>query len=781
MADHAAAGESLIRIVGAAANNLAQVSVDLPKKALTVVTGVSGSGKSSLVLDTIAAEAQRLVNDSYPSFVRNRLPHMPAPEVQSMSGLTFTVIIDQRRFTGNARSTVSTASDLAPLLRLVFSRIGVPSAGYSPAYSFNDPTGMCPACEGLGTVVDIDVEELIDPEKNIDEGPVRFSQFRPGVYRWKRFAYCGLFDRAKPLKDYTRDEMRLFLYADQLKLPNPDPRFPKTARFDGVVTRMRDVYVKNRPTKISPQVREELDRLTTHRVCHECGGARLNAAARASLIEGRSIVDWSAMPVAELRELLAALADPRVEPALDGIRRTLDALLSVGLGYLSLDRESSTLSGGEAQRVKIVRHLGSALTDITYVFDEPSTGLHPADVQRLNHLLLRLRDAGNTVVVVEHHPQVIRIADHVIDMGPGAGSRGGLVQFEGTPKALAGSDTVTGRLLSTPLPLARANRRPRAFVRVENASAHNLAGFDVDIPLGVLTAVTGVAGSGKSSFATNELPRQHPEFTVVGQDPLRGGVRSMPLSILGVADSVREAFSAASGLEPAWFSFNSKGACPTCRGRGYITTELAFLDDVATPCDVCGGERFNPAAMKVQLDGRTIADVLRMPAGPVADLFADRSDIVRTMGWIERVGLGYAAVGQSLDTLSGGEKQRLLLARHLSSSPGFAEERIVLDEPTTGLHPSDVERLDLLFADLVDAGATLVVVEHNLRVVAQADHVIDIGPGAGTDGGRLLFAGPPAELLRRTDSLTGRALAAATEQRATGAASRGTAGATAPG
>ncbi|MDI5961396.1 excinuclease ABC subunit UvrA [Streptantibioticus silvisoli] len=762
MDPHAAAGEAVIRVVGAATNNLRNITVDVPKKALTVVTGISGSGKSSLVLDTIAAEAQRLVNDSYSSFVRNRLPHMPAPEVQSMSGLTFTAIIDQRRFTGNARSTVSTASDLAPLIRLVFSRIAEPSAGYSPAYSFNDPAGMCPDCEGLGSVVDIDVAELIDPQKNINEGPVRFSQFRPGVYRWKRFAYCGLFDREKPLKDYTDEEMNLFLYADQMKLPNPDPRFPKTARFDGVVTRMRDVYVKNRPAKISSQVREELDRLTTHRVCPACDGARLNAAARTSLIDGLSIVDWSAMPVAELRALLEKVKDPRVEPALVGIRRTVDALLSVGLGYLSLDRESSTLSGGEAQRVKIVRHLGSALTDITYVFDEPSTGLHPADVQRLNHLLLRLRDAGNTVLVVEHHPQVIRIADQVIDMGPGAGSQGGLVQFQGTPKALRGSDTVTGRLLSTPLKLTRAVREPRARVRVENASAHNLTGFDVDIPIGVLTAVTGVAGSGKSSLATNELPCQHPEFTVVGQDPLRGGVRSMSLSILGVADSVRDAFSASSGLEPAWFSFNSKGACPNCKGKGYVTTELAFLDDVATACEVCGGERFNHTALNVRLEGHTIADVLKMSAGPVAALFPDRPDIVATMGWLERVGLGYVAVGQSLDTFSGGEKQRLLLARHLSGSPDFAEERIVLDEPTTGLHPSDVERLDLLFAELVDAGATLVVVEHDLRVVAQADHVIDIGPGAGTDGGRLIFAGTPSELMRQKDSLTGRALTAAT-------------------
>lgn len=623
-----------IRVVGASTNNLREVSVEIPKHRLTVVTGVSGSGKSSLVLDTIAAEAQRLVNDSYPSFVRNRLPQLPAPEVQEMDGLTFTALIDQRRFTGNARSTVATAADLAPLLRLVFSRIGEPSAGYTPAYSFNDPSGMCPACEGLGTVVDIDVEALIDPERSIDEGPVRFSQFRPGVYRWKRFAHCGLFDRQKPLKAYTDEEMELFLYADGLKLPDPDPQFPKTARFDGVITRMRDLYVKNRPRKISAQVREELDRLTTHRVCPACGGARLNEAARNSRIDGRSIVDWMALSVTRLRELLDSFDDARVAPALAGIRTTLDALLSVGLGYLSLDRESSTLSGGEAQRVKIVRHLGSALTDVTYVFDEPSTGLHPADVQRLNRLLLRLRDSGNSVLVVEHHPQVIRVADHVIDMGPGAGADGGSICFEGSPDALRESGTTTGRLLAAPLHLRSAVRAPHGSVRVAGATTHNLTGFDVEIPLGVRTAVTGVAGSGKSSLATVELPRQHPEFTVVGQDPLRGGVRSTSLSILGVADDVRRAFSDASDLDPSWFSFNSRGACPACKGKGHITTELAFLDDVSTPCDVCDGKRFNDTALAVRRAGRTIADVLRMTAAELAALFADRPEIAAAMSWL---------------------------------------------------------------------------------------------------------------------------------------------------
>jgi len=750
-----------ISVIQARTNNLRDVSLDVPKRVMTVFTGVSGSGKSSLVLDTIAAEAQRLVNDSYSTFIRSRMPQMPAPDVQSMDGLTFTVLIDQRRFTGNARSTVATATDVASLVRLVFSRIAIPRAGYSPAYSFNDPSGMCPTCEGLGTVYDIDIEQLIDPAKSIDEGPVRFSLFRPGVYRWKRFAHSGLFDRQKPLKDYTAEEMDLFLYADQLKLPDPDPQFPQSARFDGVITRMRDVFLKQRPVKMSKEVREELDRLVTHHTCPECRGARLNEAARTSLIDGRSIADWMRMPVAELRRLLDGLTDPRVAPAVNGIRHVLDALLSVGLGYLTLDRESSSLSGGEAQRVKIVRHLGSALTEVTYVFDEPSAGLHPADIQRLVALLQRLRDAGNTILVVEHHPQVIAAADHVVDIGPAAGKAGGAVQFEGTPEQLRRSDTVTGRLLAEPLHLTTTPRAASGHVRVVDAHAHNLDGFDVDVPLGVLTAITGVAGSGKSSFATVELPRQHPQFTVVGQDPLRGGIRSTMLSILGIADTVRQAFADASGLDPSWFSFNGRGACPVCRGKGHVTTELAFLDDVSLPCEACGGLRFNPTALEVRRDGSTIADVLASTPAEVAELFPDRADIAAALDWVRRTGLGYVPVGRSLDTLSGGERQRLLLARHLSDPRRDPADRIVLDEPTAGLHPNDVDTINRLFDDLLDAGATLVVVEHNLRVVARADHVIDIGPGAGSEGGHLVFAGPPAELTRHDASLTGSALAAA--------------------
>ncbi|MFJ8039130.1 excinuclease ABC subunit UvrA [Kitasatospora sp. NPDC096147] len=750
-----------ISVGRATTHNLRKVSVRIPKEVLTVFTGVSGSGKSSLVLDTVAAEAQRLVNDSYPAFVRNRLPQSAQPDVQWIDGLTFTVLIDQRRFAGNARSTVATATDLAPLLRLVFSRTGEPSAGYSPAYSFNDPAGMCPRCEGLGVARDVDLDELLDLDRSIDEGPVRFPAFRPGTYRWKRFAYCGLFDRSKPLREYTEQEMHDFLYADAMKLPNPDPEFPKTARFDGVVTRMRDVFIRNPPASRSRETDEAMRRVISVRACPDCGGARLNPAALASLIDGRSIADWTALSVDSLHELVTTLDDPRVAPVLAEAGRRLEALRSVGLGYLTLDRVSATLSGGEAQRVKIVRYLGSPLSSVTYVFDEPSTGLHPHDVRRLTELLLKLRDAANTLLVVEHHPQVIALADHLVDLGPGAGEHGGEILFEGTPAELLRADTPTARALRRPVVLRTEVRPARGSLTVTDARAHNLRGFDVALPLGRLTAVVGVAGSGKSSLITDELPHRHPEVVVIGQDPPRGGGRSTPLSQLGLSEPVRRIFAAASGLAPAWFSFNSKGACPECGGRGSVTTELAYLDDVSTPCEACGGTRFNPQALAVRVGGATIADLLASTPAAVGRLCADHPAIGARLAWMDRVGLGYLAVGQTLDTLSGGEKQRLLLAKHLGEAGAGGGQVIVLDEPTTGLHGSDVDRLLRLFDELVEGGATLIVVEHNLRVIAHADHVIEVGPGAGDAGGRLVFEGTPADLAATPGSLTGQALAAA--------------------
>ncbi|GAA3142992.1 excinuclease ABC subunit UvrA [Planomonospora alba] len=753
--------EAWITVEGARTHNLRDVSVRVPKRRLTVFTGVSGSGKSSLVFDTIAAEAQRLVNDSYPAFVRNRLPQHPQADVDRLDGLMFTTVVDQRRFTGNARSTVATACDLAPLLRLVFSRAGRPSAGFTPAYSFNDPEGMCPRCEGLGVVDDIDLDLLLDRSRSLREGAIRFPAFAPGTYRWKRLVHARVADPDVPLSELPPSELDTVLHAEGLRLTDPDPEYPKSAVFDGVVPRLRRSYLRRTPSRLTEDERDALARVVTRRTCPGCAGTRLNDRARASLIDGRSIADWYALPVGELRHVAGAVTDPAVAPLIAAVRDRLDALDAVGLGYLSLDRDSSTLSGGEAQRVKIVRHLGSALSDVCYVFDEPSAGLHPHDVHRLLGLLARLRDAANTVLVVEHHPAVVTAADHVVDLGPAAGADGGTVLFEGPPDGLRDADTETGRVLRAPVRLRRRPRTPSGSVTIAHADAHNLRDVTVEVPLGVLTAVTGVAGSGKSTLFAHVLPRQHPDFTVIGQAPLRGGARSTPVTVLGVADAIRDAFSRDTGLHPSWFSPNGRGACPVCKGRGVITTDLAFLDDVQTSCDACGGARFNPTALAAALRGRTIADVLAMSPAEAAALFADQPDTARRLRWLDRVGLGYLSIGQSLDTLSGGERQRLRLARHLGDigeAGGARGRRIVLDEPTAGLHGTDVDRLLALFDDLVEDGATIIAIEHDQRVIARADHVIDIGPGAGLHGGTVVFQGPPHALADYPASVTGRYL-----------------------
>ncbi|WP_209447250.1 excinuclease ABC subunit UvrA [Amycolatopsis alba] len=747
-----------ITVEGARTNNLREVSVRVPKHRLTVFTGVSGSGKSSLAFDTIAAEAERLVTGSYPAFVRNRLPQHPPADVDRIDGLVFTTIVDQRRFTGNARSTVGTASDIAPLLRLLFSRLGKPGAGFSPAYSFNDPSGMCPRCEGLGMVDDIDLDRLLDRSRSLRDGAVRFPTFAPGTYRWKRLVHSGLADPDVPLGRLPSATVETLLHAEGLPLDNPGSDYPKHGVFDGVVPRLRDSYLRKTPSRLTAEEQEGLAGVVTRGVCPDCEGTRLNETARASLIDGRSIADWSALPVGDLRDVVAGVRHPSVAPLLQAIRERLDALASVGLGYLSLSRESRTLSGGEAQRVKIVRHLGSALSDVCYVFDEPSTGLHPHDVHRLLELLARLRDAHNTILVVEHHPAVIAAADHVIDLGPAGGDGGGHVQFEGGPGELTASGTETGRTLRAPLGFRKRPRAARGVVTISGARSHNLRDVTVDVPLGVLTVVSGVAGSGKSTLITGELPRQHPGFVVVEQAPLRGGVRSTPATVLGVAEPVRDAFGKATGKPPSWFSANGRGACPVCKGKGVIVTDLAFLDDVQTGCDACAGTRFNPEALAARLNGRTIADVLAMNPADAAALFGERSPIARRLRWLDRVGLGYLTIGQSLDTFSGGERQRLLLARHLADAGPAAELRLVLDEPTSGLHGSDVARLLTLCDDLVDDGATLVLIEHDQQVIAHADHVIDIGPGAGSDGGTVVFEGTPSALAADPSSLTGRYL-----------------------
>ncbi len=742
----------MITVTGARTHNLRDIDVEIPSHALTVVTGVSGSGKSSLVFDTIAAEAQRATAAGYPSFVRTRLAQHPPADVDRIDGLTFTTVVDQRRFTGNARSTVATAVDLSTPLRMLFSRFAVPSAGFSPAYSPNDPAGMCLTCEGLGTVSVIDEDALIDPDLSLNDGAVRFPTFAPGTYRWKRLVTSGLCDPSVPWSQLPEDVRDVLMHARDLALKDPLPGYPDHGRFDGIIPRLQDSYLRRTPSRLTTAERAGLDAVVSHSTCPDCAGARLNTAARSSLINGRSIADWATVSVSDLYELVVEATETLGEsaaPLLTEISRRVDALVEVGLGYLNLDRSSPTLSGGEAQRVKMVRHLGSPLTEVTYVFDEPAAGLHPSDVQRLITLLTGLRDRRNTVLVVDHNPAVIAAADHVIGMGPGAGESGGRITFTGTPASVSSADA----------PVIKPSvRTPTGSVTVEHARSNNLRDLTVTVPTGVLTVVTGVAGSGKSSLITTDFSAQHPDFTVVGQQPLHGGRRSSLLTVTGVADGLRSLFAASGDLSASWFSRNAKGGCPECRGAGEITTDLAFMEDTRTPCEACGGSGFNDKALSVTVGGYTIAEVEALRSADVAGLLGP-ADAAR-LRWVDRVGLGYLAIGRTLDGLSGGERQRLLLARHLGSVNDDEPRRLILDEPTTGLHAADVRRLLELFDELVDAGGTLVLIEHNQQVMAHADHVIDIGPGAGDAGGQVVFEGTPAALAHAgARSVTGRCLA----------------------
>ena len=746
-----------IAVEGARTNNLKNVSVLIPKHQITVLTGVSGSGKSSLAFGTIAAEAQRQVAETYPLFVRNRLPQGSSAHADRVDGLMFTTVVDQRPFTGNTRSTVGTASDIAPLIRLLFSRIATLSAGFSQAYSFNHPDGMCLACEGLGFVDDINVDALADRRLSLREGAITFPSFAPGSYRWKRMVQSGIADPDQPLATLPPDVLHTILYAKGLKLTNPHPEYPKAGIFDGVIPRLRESYLRKARSR-SDEEQAALNRIVTSTSCPQCGGTRLNSAARASLINGLSIVDWMSMALADLHSVVTRLDHPAVSPLIDAIAERLDSMNSVGLGHLTLDRVSTSLSGGEAQRIKVVRHLGSALSDVCYVFDEPSSGLHPHDVHRLLGLLARLRDAHNTVLVVEHHPAVIAAADHIIDLGPGSGRDGGRIQFEGTPQDLQSADTATGRMMHSPIHINRQPRTAHAKATIAHATRNNLHDVTVDLPLRVLTAVSGVAGSGKSTLFADELPRQHPEFLVIDQAPLRGASRSSPATILGLADPIRQAFSRTTGLHPSWFSPNAKGACPTCKGKGVIVTDLAFLDDVQTVCEACNGTRFNPTSLAATLGGHTIAEVLAMNASLAAAVFSNSPEIVGKLSWLSDIGLGYLSIGQSTASLSGGERQRLQLARTLTEVEDLTTLRIVLDEPTSGMHGDDVDQLLAVLDRLVDGGATIVAIEHDQRVIAHADHVIDIGPGAGGEGGRVVYSGVPQGLLAAPTSLTGKYL-----------------------
>lgn len=766
----------VIRVRGARENNLKNVDLDVPKRRLTVFTGVSGSGKSSLVFGTIAAESQRLINETYPTFVQQFMGELSRPDVDALENLSATIRVDQERMGANARSTVGTATDVHAMLRVLFSRIGQPHVGSSQAFSFNVPSisgagavtiatgakkgqkerrsfeitgGMCPECEGLGQVSDIDLDQLVDKTLSLNAGAILVPGYTADGWMVRVFSESGFFDADKPIEQFTEQERNDFLYREQTKI-----RIANTnMTYEGLVPKITKSMLQKDRDALQPHIRAFVDRAVTFVACPACEGTRLNEGARSSRIDGVNIADAAAMQITDLAAWVRTVDDPSVAPLVQGLRETLDSFVHIGLGYLSLDRASGTLSGGEAQRTKMIRHLGSSLSDITYVFDEPTAGLHPHDIQRMNETLLQLRDKGNTVLVVEHKPEVIEIADHVVDLGPRAGRAGGTIQFEGDVAGLRASDTLTGRFLDHRAQLREKVRSATGSMPIRGATQHNLRGVDVDVPRGVLTVVTGVAGSGKSSLIHGNLPA-FDDVVVVDQTAIKGSRRSSPATYTGILDAVRAAFAKANGVKPALFSANSEGACPACRGLGVIVTQLGFQSTVETVCELCGGTGFSDDVLEYTLDGKNIAEVLAMSVDEAAE-FLTKGPAAAVLGRLRDVGLGYLTLGQSLSTLSGGERQRLKLAISMAKAGAV----YVLDEPTTGLHLADVDTLLRLLDRLVDDGNTVVVIEHHQAVMAHADWIIDLGPGAGRDGGSIVFEGTPAQLVEQRSTLTGEHLA----------------------
>ena len=776
-AAHGADSHEVIRVHGARENNLKDVSVEIPKRRLTVFTGVSGSGKSSLVFSTIAAESQRLINETYSAFVQGFMPTLARPDVDVLEGLTTAIIVDQQRLGADPRSTVGTATDACAMLRILFSRIGEPYIGPPNAFSFNVAPvrasgaiavgggkavkktftragGMCPRCEGRGAVTDLDLSQLYDDSKSLSGGALTIPGYTPGGWNYRLYASSGFFDPDKPIRDFTKRELRDFLQHEPVRMKIEGINMT----YEGLIPRVQKSMLSKDKEAMQPHIRAFVDRAVTFTTCPDCGGTRLSEAARSSLIAGISIADACEMQVSDLAGWVRGLDEPSVAPLLAALGQALDSFAEIGLGYLSLDRPSATLSGGEAQRVKMIRQLGSSLTDVTYVFDEPTIGLHPHDIARMNGLLLRLRDKGNTVLVVEHKPEVIAVADHVVDLGPGAGTAGGAVCFEGTVTGLRASGTVTGRHLGDRASLKQTVRTPSGALQVRGASTHNLRDVDVDIPLGVLVVVTGVAGSGKSSLIHGSVSGQD-GVVAVGQAPIRGSRRSNPATYTGLLDPVRSAFAKANGVKPALFSANSEGACPGCNGAGVIYTDLAVMAGVAVPCDECEGKRYQASVLEYKLGGRDISEVLAMPADEAREFFGAGEARVPAahaiLGRLADTGLGYLTLGQPLTTLSGGERQRLKLATRMGEKGGV----YVLDEPTAGLHLADVEQLLGLLDRLVDSGKSVIVIEHHQAVMAHADWIIDLGPGPGHDGGRVVFEGTPANLVAARSTLTGEHLA----------------------
>ncbi|MFI0357131.1 ATP-binding cassette domain-containing protein [Actinomadura sp. 9N407] len=745
---HPADSHSVIQVRGARENNLADISVDLPKRRLSVFTGVSGSGKSSLVFATIAAESQRLINETYTAFLQSFMPSLGRPDVDELRNLSAAIVVDQERMGANSRSTVGTATDAYAMLRIVFSRLGTPHIGTAGAFSFNLPEGMCPECEGMGQVSKIDIEQLVDRELSLNEGAITVPNFTVDSWYWQVMAHSGFYSPDKKLKDFTEREWEDFLHKPATKVKAGS----HNTTYEGLVTKVQRTFLAKDRESMQAHIRTFVDRAVVFAVCPDCGGSRLSQAALSSTIDGTNIAQCSAMQISDLARFVRTLDAPSVAPLLANLRDLLDSLVEIGLGYLSLDRPSGTLSGGEAQRVKMVRHLGSSLTDVTYVFDEPTVGLHPHDIRRMNDLLLRLRDKGNTVLVVEHKPEVIAIADHVVDLGPGAGTEGGHICYTGDVAGLRASDTLTGRHLEHRARLRETPRTPRGKLSIQGADLHNLRNVDVDVPLGVLTVITGVAGSGKSSLIHGYVAGRE-GVVVADQSAIRGSRRSNPATYTGLLSPIRTAFAKANGVKPALFSANSEGACPNCNGIGLVYTDLAMMAGVASVCEECEGKRFTPEVLTYTLRGKNISEVLNMSVAE-ADEFFPSGQAQAILGRLRDVGLGYLRLGQPLNTLSGGERQRIKLAINMAQKAAT----YVLDEPTTGLHMADVDQLLALLDRLVDGGNSVIVIEHHLAVMAHADWIIDIGPGGGHDGGQVVFTGTPADLVATEDTLTARHL-----------------------
>ncbi|GAB1613538.1 excinuclease ABC subunit UvrA [Mammaliicoccus lentus] len=745
---------SYIRVHGANQNNLKNINVDIPKHKLTVFTGRSGSGKSSLVFSTLAAESERLLNETYSSYIQNQLTQYEKPDVDQIEHLPVAMVINQKRLGGNSRSTVGTISDIYASVRLLWSRIGEPFVGYSSVFSFNNPSGMCPTCQGLGYVEDIDLNELLDYDKSLNEDAIKFPSFRPDSWRGKRYLYSGLFDNDKKLKDYTKEEMDTFLYTKPKKLKNPPDNWPKTAKFEGLIHRFRRSFLLNDNFE-KKRFLEDVNRVVTTHKCPTCDGKRLNKKVLSCKINNLSITDFTALPIDEAITFLENIQDKKANYIIKPLREQLQALSYVGLNYLTLDRQTPSLSGGESQRIKLIRHLNSPLTDLVYIIDEPSVGLHPEDIEKINDIMKSIRDKGNTVLVVEHDPDVIRIADHVIDIGPEAGKHGGEITFTGTYQELLDTHTATGKALNRSHHIKKNIRQPENFIHLKNINNNNLKNVSIDIPKNILSVLTGVAGSGKSSLLKAGLYNRS-DTTFIDQKPVHASNRSNLLTYMDLFDEVREFYSNETGLKKSMFSYNSEGACPECNGKGVIKTELAFMPDFSQICEVCKGTRYRPEVLAAKVNGYSIADVLALTVEEGIDMFSHNHKIYSRLNHLQATGLHYMTLGQSLDTLSGGEIQRVKLSRYLDQSA--TDEIFVFDEPTTGLHEDDIPTLLSCFEQLIEQGNTVIIIEHNLTMMTHADWIIDVGPGAGMNGGHILYSGPPQGILDVDDSFTAKHL-----------------------